>query len=87
MDPRTLIELMKTPARLKDMTRHSWTRQGRHESVAEHTFSLALLAYFVKDEFPNLDIDRVIRIWARRSPGISPRLKRQMSMSGKKSAR
>ena len=62
MDPRTLIELMKTPARLKDMTRHSWTRQGRHESVAQHTFSLALLAYFVKDEFPNLDIDRVIRM-------------------------
>ena len=30
--------------------------------MAEHTFSLALLAYFVKDEFPNLDIDRVIRM-------------------------
>lgn len=60
MDSRRLIEIMSILEKLKCNTRHSWTSTGRHESVAEHTWRLALLAYFVKDEFPEADINKVM---------------------------
>ena len=52
MKPTELLSIMHTVEKLKDTTRHSYTSRGRHESVAEHTFRLALMAYFIKDEFP-----------------------------------
>lgn len=45
---------------LKNNTRHSWTSAGRHESVAEHSWRISLMAYFIKDEFPKADINKVI---------------------------
>ena len=62
MQVRSLINLMKTAEHLKNNTRHSWTSTGRHESVAEHSWRLALLALFMRDEFPDADIDKVIRM-------------------------
>lgn len=62
MDARKLIEIMAVTGKLKDMTRHSWTEKGKQESVAEHSWHLALFAYFVKDEFPDADMDKVIRM-------------------------
>lgn len=60
MDSRRLIEIMSILEKLKCNTRHSWTTSGRHESVAEHSWRLALLSYFVKDEFPQADINKII---------------------------
>lgn len=60
MKPENLIEIMKTINHLKDTTRHSWTKQGRHESVAEHTYSLACMAFLMKDEFPDADFYKVL---------------------------
>lgn len=62
MDTRTLLQIMATAENLKNNTRHSWTSAGRHESVAEHSWRLTMLAFFVKDEFPEADIDKVIRM-------------------------
>jgi putative hydrolase of HD superfamily len=62
MDTRKLIETLGTAENLKNNTRHSWTSKGRHESVAEHSWRLALFAYFLKDEFPEADMDKVIRM-------------------------
>ncbi len=62
MDIRSFMELMDLAERLKNNTRHSWTSSGRHESVAEHSWRLTLMAYFVKDEFPQADMDKVIRM-------------------------
>ena len=62
MKPTELMRIMHTVEKLKDTTRHSYTSRGRHESVAEHTFRLALMAYFIKDEFPEADMDRVIKM-------------------------
>lgn len=62
MDQRKLIETMELAERLKNNTRHSWTSTGRHESVAEHSWRLCLFAYFMKDEFPEADMDKVIRM-------------------------
>jgi putative hydrolase of HD superfamily len=60
MDVRKLIEIMAVAEKLKNNTRHSWTSSGRRESVAEHSWRLSLMAYLVKDEFPDADISKVI---------------------------
>lgn len=62
MEPRTLLEMLHVAERLKDATRHCYTSGGRHESVAEHSWRAALMAYFFKDEFPEADMDKVIRM-------------------------
>lgn len=62
MKAEKLIELLELAGRLKDNTRHSWTSKGRHESVAEHSWRLALMAYFVQDEFPEADVGRLLEM-------------------------
>ena len=62
MDARKLIDFLRIMARLKDAPRHCWTTDGRRESVAEHSWRVALMAMLAADEFPGLDIDRVIRM-------------------------
>jgi len=62
MRPEKLLGALEVAGRLKDVTRHSWTAGGRRESVAEHTFRTALFAYFIKDEFPEVDADKVIKM-------------------------
>lgn len=60
MEIRAFLEFLDTAEKLKCNTRHSWTSSGRHESVAEHSWRLALMAYLLKDEFPEADIPKVI---------------------------
>lgn len=60
MDINRYMELLDRAEKLKNNTRHSWTSSGRHESVAEHSWRLAFMAYFMKDEFPDVDINKVI---------------------------
>ena len=62
MDARKLIDFLRVMERLKDAPRHCWTTGGRRESVAEHSWRVALMAMLMADEFPELDIDRVIRM-------------------------
>ncbi|MEG0774604.1 HD domain-containing protein [Clostridium sp.] len=60
MNIKKLMEFMAIAENLKNNTRHSWTSSNRHESVAEHSWRLSLMAYFMKDEFPEVDINKVI---------------------------
>lgn len=62
MDVRKLIEILAVAEKLKNNTRHSWTSSGRQESIAEHSWRLSFMAYLVKDEFPDADINKVIRM-------------------------
>ena len=62
MEIDKLMETMALAQRLKDNTRHSWTAGGRRESVAEHCWRLVLLAFFLRDEFPEADMERVLRM-------------------------
>lgn len=62
MEPQKLLQALHTAEKLKDTTRHCYTSGGRHESVAEHSWRIALMAYWIKDEFPEADIDKVIRM-------------------------
>ena len=62
MEIRRLLDFLKTAEQLKCNTRHSYTSSGRLESVAEHSWRLALMAMLVGDEFPELDMDKVIKM-------------------------
>lgn len=62
MDVRIMLDFMGIAERLKCVTRHSWTSDGRHESVAEHTYRLCVSAWLVRDEFPELDMDHVMKL-------------------------
>ena len=62
MKPRELLEILAVAERLKDVTRHCYTSGGRHESVAEHCWMACLMAFFMKEEFPEVDMDKVIRM-------------------------
>ena len=62
MEARKLLEALSVAERLKDATRHCYTKNGRHESVAEHSWMMTLMAFFIKDEFPEVDMDKVIKM-------------------------
>ena len=62
MEQSKFLETLAITARLKDTTRHCYTAKRRHESVGEHTAQMALMAYFLRDEFPQVDMDKVIRM-------------------------
>ena len=62
MNASTFLEILTVSEKLKCNTRHSWTSSGRHESVAEHSWRIALMALLMRDEFPDIDMDKVIRM-------------------------
>ncbi len=62
MEPQALLSALHVAERLKDATRHCDTSGGRRESVAEHSWRLALLAWWLHDDFPELDMNKVIRM-------------------------
>ena len=62
MDVRQFLNALHVAERLKDATRHCDTSGGRRESVAEHSWRLALMAELMRDEYPEADMDRVVRM-------------------------
>lgn len=62
MNPRTLLDILHIAERLKDTTRHCYTSGGRHESVAEHSWRMSLMAYLVAEEFPEADITKLLKM-------------------------
>ncbi len=62
MEPRTLLDILTVAERLKDTTRHCYTSRGRHESVAEHSWMMTLMSFFLRSEFPDADMDKVTRM-------------------------
>ena len=64
MDVHTLLDTLHLAEKLKDTMRHCYTSKGRRESVAEHSWRVVLMAYFLKDEFPEVDINKVMLMCA-----------------------
>lgn len=62
MNERKLLDILTTAERLKNVTRHCYTSQGRHESVAEHCWMAMFMAFFMRDEFPEVDMDKVMKM-------------------------
>ncbi len=62
MEIRKYIEFLGIIEKLKCNTRHSWTSSGRRESVAEHSHRCAVMAMLCADEFPELDMNKVVKM-------------------------
>ena len=62
MKPAQLLEILAVAEKLKCVTRHCDTSTGRRESVAEHSWRIALMAMLLTPEFPEADMDKVIRM-------------------------
>ena len=54
------LSILHCIAALKERTRHAWLQSGRQESVAEHSWRMALMAYFLREAFPKADLSRVL---------------------------
>ena len=60
---RTLIDFLAFSERLKRELRHSWLSDGRRESVAEHSWQMALMAILVAPHLRNpVDLLRVLEM-------------------------
>lgn len=62
MNAEKLIGALAVAEKLKDVTRHCYTSGGRHESVAEHSWRLSLMAYWVSDEFPEVNLEKLLKM-------------------------
>lgn len=62
MNAREFLEILHIAERLKDTPRHCTTSRGRTESVAEHSWRIALMALLLRNEFPDADMNRVINM-------------------------
>lgn len=60
MNPRDYLEILHVAERLKDTPRHCTTTKRRKESVAEHSWRISLMAFLLRHEFPDIDINRVV---------------------------
>ncbi len=62
MNVREYLEILHLAERLKDTSRHSATTNGKVESVAEHSWRTALMADLLRNEFPAVNMDKVVRM-------------------------
>ena len=62
MKQSELLKILEVAGRLKRTTRHCWTGSDRKESVADHSWRIALMAMLLTPEFPDTDMDKVIRM-------------------------
>ncbi len=62
MEPEQVLEFLHLVEQLKCQTRHCQTSGGRTESVAEHCYRLAVFAWLLQGQFPDTDMNRVIRM-------------------------
>ncbi len=60
MTPREYLEILHVSEKLKDTPRHCTTTNKRTESVAEHSWRVSLMAFLLRHEFPDADMDKVI---------------------------
>ncbi len=60
MQPRDFLDILHLAERLKDTPRHCTSSNRRTESVAEHSWRVSLMAFLLRHEFPELDMDKVV---------------------------
>ena len=60
MNAREYLEILHVAEKLKDTTRHCTTTKRRTESVAEHSWRISLMAFLLRYEFPDVDINKVV---------------------------
>jgi putative hydrolases of HD superfamily len=56
------LDFLRATERLKTTYRSGFTSDGRHESVAEHTWRICMLALVLAPHFPEVDFARLVKI-------------------------
>lgn len=56
------LEFIREAEKLKDVLRSAYTSTGKHESTAEHTWRLCLMAMVFEDEFGAIDMAKLLKI-------------------------
>lgn len=64
MTPQDFLTILSRAAILKTTTRHCYTQENRKESVADHSWRIALMAMLLsgEPEFQDTDMNKVIRM-------------------------
>ena len=57
-----VIRFIKEIENLKSVTRTAWTKTGRRESTAEHSWRLAMLLMVLEGDFKDVDINKAIKM-------------------------
>lgn len=60
MQPDEFLDFLGRIEALKGVPRHSWTSSGQRETVAAHSWRLAVMALLLRGQFPLLDMNRVL---------------------------
>lgn len=60
MKSKQILDFLRKLESLKCNIRHCWTSTGRPESVAEHSWRLAVFAYLVGFNIPNIDNEKLV---------------------------
>lgn len=60
MTAKELLPFLTAAEKLKCNTRHSWTSTGRRETVAAHSWRLALLALLAAPELPGVNGSKLV---------------------------
>lgn len=58
----TFLTFLNKIEKLKSVSRHCVTMDGVPENVAGHSWRTAMMAYLIKGEFPEADMDKVIKM-------------------------
>lgn len=61
-DYQGLITFIQEADRLKSTTRTAWSTTGRRESVAEHSWRLAMMAMMCEKDMENMDWKKVLQM-------------------------
>lgn len=62
MIPSEYLQILHIAERLKDTPRHCTTSKRRIESVAEHSWRVALMAFLLRHQFADIDINKVVNM-------------------------
>lgn len=63
MESKKVLEFVHYVEGLKDELRHNWTSEDRHESVAEHSWRMAMMAIvFAPKLEKKLDMEKVLKM-------------------------
>jgi putative hydrolase of HD superfamily len=62
MTPDALLQFMHQMEPMKSKTRRCVTQTGTPETIAAHSWRLAVFALLLEDEFPQIDLNCVLRM-------------------------
>lgn len=57
-----VLDFLRAAEQLKVRTRSAYTSEGKPETVAEHSWRLCLMALALRDEFPDVNFERLLAI-------------------------